>query len=88
MSGLRKAVGVCRRVEEERRHWIGWSEDMDWDKTASASGNVVDVTAGNEVHYWSGRRTSNVGHSYFLGMPWCMDKHELQRSPARKTQTR
>ena len=68
--GLRKAVGVCRRIEEEEgKHWIGWTEGMDWGKNAS----VADVTGGNEMHYWhywSGRRMWNVAHSCFLGMPW------------------
>ena len=31
-----------------------------------------DGTAGNDLHYWSGRRMSrwSVAHSCFLGMPW------------------
>lgn len=82
--GLRKAVGVCRRrVEEERDHWIGWNdwndwiEDMDSDKSATAvagagAGAGADVTAGSDLHDWSGRRMLSVAHSCFLGhgMPW------------------
>ena len=45
---------------------MGW--DWYWDN--SVVGVVVDVNAGNEMHYWSGRRMLNVGrHNYFLGMP-------------------
>lgn len=71
--GLRKAVGVCRRIEEEEgKHWIDWIEGMDLDWGRNASASVADVTGGNEVevHYWSGRRMWSVGHSWFLGMPW------------------
>lgn len=71
--GLRKAVGVCRRVLEERRHWTDWTdwteEDIDWGKRASVA--ELNVTAGNDLHYWSGRRRLSVGHSCysFLGIP-------------------
>ena len=44
--------------------------DWDWDWDKSGEEGVVDVSAGNEVHYWWGRRRLNVAHSCFLGMPW------------------
>ena len=75
-SGFRKAVGVCRRVEgeEEGKHWIDWTEDMDWGKRAIVADVSVSVSAsasaGNDLHYWSGRRMWSVAHSCFLGIPW------------------
>ena len=71
-SGLRKAVGVCRRVEgdEEGKHWIDWTEDMDWGRRAIVADVTVSESAGNDLHYWSGRRMWSVAHSCFLGMPW------------------
>ena len=85
-----------RRAEEERDHWIGWNdwiEDMGSDKSAIVAGvgAGAGVTAGSDLHDWSGRRTLSVAHyahsryahyahSYFLGhgMPWLADPNTVR----------